>query len=287
MQGSRVFSPDEIAEALSAACLENLPKQLSQLGGGLFILIDPMLGDPVLADAVDAMTKPSALNELRSRAWSRPIHSLRLPQGVSLHNGQAPYLVELNGSNDPWLATSIEWAVHETVESWSTQAEHSAPHRIGGWLQSASFGARLAEHISAWLRLRTRTPTSARYLRLADRRVLSLTAHVIGPETLASHLSPVQHWHWLDAHAAWRTLSASSAEPKPEAAFDPFTPIQWDCMRRGEAAHQIIAHSAYKKSCECRDTPAVDWGAITPAQWQTALNASATPGSEHLKQPAP
>lgn len=275
---------DDLTAALSAARLVNLPAQVSEMGGGLFILIDPMLGDPILHASLDTTTTPDALNDLRCDAWSRPTHSLRLPPGVNLQDHQAPYLVELTGSTDPWLHTSIEWAVHETVLSWTSPAEQASPHRIGGWLQSASFGAQLAEHMSAWLRLRTQIPTHARYLRLADRRVLGLTAHVIGSEVFARHLGRVQHWHWLDAHAAWRTLSATRAATNSDATFASFTADQWACMRQGEAVHEIIARNAAQKAQDCPDTPAVAWEAVSPIQWQTALSMSAAPSSDLIKQ---
>lgn len=275
-------------EALAEARLSGIPRQLMAGGMGLYLLVDPMLGDPVLCEPADQGLTLEALNALRATAWDRPTHALSLPAALALDAAQAPYLVELQGANDPWFATSVHWAVEEAVQSWLAEPDQATPHRVGGWLQSAAFGPELADALTGCLRLSTQAHTTARYLRLADRRVLSLAVHVLGESSVARRLPPVQHWHWLDAHAAWRSVSARPGHtPEDDHATPPktpsrqplatFTSAQWSQMTQGEAVHTHMTRLIRQRLTHHETPPPAEWSPVSTAQWQAALTGVMSP----------
>lgn len=285
---SAYLDPEALVDSLTDVRLRDLQQRCAP-HMGLCLLIDPMLGDPVLPSQPPMGMAAPALDALRAAAWQRACHVLPLPSSLALDAALAPYLVELHGSDDPWLAASVQWAVHETVQSWLAAPGQSTPHRVGGWLQSAVSAPQLAQVLSGWLQLNTQAPTPARYLRLADRRVLSLAAHVLGPEVMAGRLEPMRHWHWLDAQAAWRslaalpdaapdtanearTLAASEAPRQPLAVF---SHSQWAQMTLGETVHGHIAQSIRQALARPETLPAAQWRPVSAAQWQAALQHAA------------
>lgn len=290
MEHTTVWDADTLIDELITARLADLPAALRQPGSGLYLLVDPLLGDPVLPSALDEGLSTEDMDALRSEAWQRPTFALRLPPALSLDDALAPYLVELSGADDALLATSVQWAVQETVQTWHADAGGATPHRVGGWLQTVASGPELAAHLTQLLRLRTQQHTLAHYLRLADRRAWGLTLHVLGEDTVAAGLPPVQHWHWLDAHAAWRTLSAApgQAQATPWPAFDA---AQWAVMAQGPAIH---AHMAQDMARSLAHTPPADprsWPPVSAAQWhaacaQAAGRAAASPPHKTQEDPA-
>jgi hypothetical protein len=281
-----LFDADACVEQLLQRHLPALRERASAGGAGLFVLIDPMAGDPVLSDPLPAGLDTTALNAARSQAWNTPCHSLSLPPRLDLDLAMAPYLVELSGADDPWLHSTLEWALRETVRSWQAPADAQPAHRVGGWLHSAAFGDTLAQHLSNWLVLSTRANTSARYLRLADRRVWGLTAHVLGEGAVAQCMAPVHCWQWIDGQAACSEILATTNDeqapsPGPLATF---SAAQWALMALGEKVHGHMAHSTGQRLGTPGDNP-TQWQPVSAAQWQAALrqvspNASAT----HNKQ---
>ena len=279
MDSTASWDADECVDHLITARCADLPAPLRAAGAGLYLLIDPFLGDPVLPAPLEAGLSADALNAQRTEAWLRPTFALNLPKGLAMDAALAPYLVALQGPDDPWMDTSVQWALEETVHTWQADAHQSAPHRVGGWLQSAALGPQLATHLTEWLRLRTQQPTSARYLRLADRRVWSLAVHVLGESAMAASLPPVQHWHWLDAHAAWRTLSAEltlhltdNAEHRlPPSTFPAFDAEQWAVMAQGPGIHHHMASSIAQQLAHSDCSAPTQWPPVKTAQWQAAL----------------
>lgn len=293
MDSTASWDADECIDDLITARCTDVPALLQAAGVSLYLLIDPFLGDPVLPAPLEAGLSTGALNAQRTEAWLRPTFALNLPKGLAMDAALAPYLVALQGPEDPWMDASVQWAVQETVHTWQADAHQSVPHRVGGWLQSAALGPQLAAHLTEWLRLRTQQPTSAHYLRLADRRVWSLAVHVLGESTMAASLPPVQHWHWLDAHAAWRTLSAELAthlsddaeRHLPSSTFPVFDAKQWAVMAQGPDIHHHMASSiAHKLGHSDRAAP-TQWLPVNTAQWQAALLSSKATAPDRRPHP--
>lgn len=241
----------------------------------LYVLIDPMLGDPVLGDDLPEDLSMQRLNDQRSRAWSRKCCGLQLPRSVTLDTRLAPYLVELDGPNDPWMDVTVGWAVTETVQSWFATGVQGVAHRVGAWLLSMAPAPELAAMLSGGLCLSTEAPTTARYLRLADRRVWSLMVHVLGAGEVARRLAPIEHWYWLDPHAACRCLSATEpAQAKARAPEQPwvrFAQAQWAVMKRGPTIHRQVAASQARRVLAARDQWLAQSTPISHAQWQQAM----------------
>ena len=289
-----VWDADTCIDDLITARLVAPPAALRQPGSGLYLLIDPFLGDPVLPSPLDEGLSMEDMNAQRSKAWQRPTFALRLPEALAMDNALAPYLVELSGIDDAWLDASVQWAIQETVQTWQDDGASPVAHRVGGWLQSAAQGPMLAKHLTPWLRLRTQARTQAHYLRLADRRVLGLTAHVLGADTMGASLSPVQHWHWLDAHAAWNTQSAAAPAPGPDGEhrhagvaplWPAFNAAQWTQMAQGPRIHRAMAEGIAQRLAQSDCTAPSRWAPINAAQWQAAVLASQLTGSDHLTPP--
>lgn len=254
-------------------------------GGGVFVLIDPFIGDPVLQEPFPSDLDVVALDLQRSQAWERPCHTLTLPPLLELDPALAPYLVELSGSDDPWLETTLEWALRETVRSWLAPADGQPAHRVGGWLHSAAFGPALARKLSGWLALDTRTTTSARYLRLADRRVWGLVLHVLGESAVAQRMAPVQCWHWIDAHATLCELSSATLQDAPlrsDGSLAQFSGAQWALMARGQSVHGYLATQCGQRLSDPNDAP-THWPSVSTAQWQLALQAASARADTHKK----
>lgn len=276
---------DLLAEALATSHVSLLQRKFETSGAGIFLLVDPMLGDPVLPNVPEPALTKDALNALRAKAWQRQCHALALPEKLDMDGAYAPYLVELRGGKDPWLELSVQWAVQETIRTWTTQADQPVPHRVGGWLQSAAFGARLAEHLTGWLRLCAPRQTTASYLRIADRRVLGLAVHVLGESHVAQSMTPVQHWYWLDPLSAMRVIGASAERAADESQAPAqlpasrggplacFNQAQWAQMQVGPQAHDLLARAAGQQLANLRMPSIPSHGQpLTAAQWQVALD---------------
>lgn len=275
---------DECTQTLLELRTTQLAATLAASGAGAFLLIDPMLGDPVVTEAAPAsMTRP-ALNALRTSAWERPTHALQLPARLDMDAAFAPYLVELQGAQDLWLEASVQWAVQETLQTWTAEPEQVTPHRVGGWLQSAASGQALADVLSGWLQLNAAGAGRASYLRLADRRVLGLAVHVLGQDTVAQALHPVQHWHWLDPRAALRSISTTESTDQPEQPGQPKAPSalvafshgQWAHMALGPAVHRLLALAVGAQAMPSDPGGPAQWQPVSVAQWQAALAQAQT-----------
>jgi hypothetical protein len=269
------FDVDDCVAMLLPLRASTLRQRAAAGGAGLFVLMDPLTGDPLLRDPLPADLNAEALNAARGEAWGRPCHSLSLPPLLELDPALAPYLVELTGADDPWLEITLEWALRETVRSWLAPVDGQPPHRMGGWLHSAAFGPALAQKLSGWLVLSTRTPTPARYLRVADRRAWGLVVHVLGEGALARRLAPVQCWQWIDAQAACRELVAAYTEHGADEATGPlarFSAAQWQLLARGEQVHGFMARQQGLRLGDSNDNPA-QWPPVSAAQWHHALEA--------------
>jgi hypothetical protein len=283
---------DACMQALVDARTSQLVQALTQAGTGLYVLIDPMLGDPVLPEPPSESMPMAALNALRSQAWERHTFALSLPSKLSMDGAFAPYLVELQNAGDAWLQTSVQWAVQETWQSWQAEADQPTPHRVGGWLQSSVQGEALAHAMSGWLHLNAPSAGRASYLRLADRRVLSLAVHVLGQACVAQAMRPVvQQWLWLDPHAALQTLSAAAtpvddqtatqtsipAPPIAAQALARFSQGQWAQMALGPQVHSAMAQSMGQRlpqrQVQVQPVPPdlAKWPAVSASQWQAAM----------------
>ncbi|MCU0926776.1 MAG: hypothetical protein MUF44_12305 [Hydrogenophaga sp.] len=275
---SSSFDADKCVAQLYERHAPTLRARASAGGSGLFVLIDPLTGDPLVGEPLPADQDAATLNALRSKGWDRACHTLSLPPLLELDAALAPYLVELSGSDDPWLEATLEWALRETVRSWQAPADGQPAHRVGAWLHSAAFGPMLAQKLSGWLALSTRAHTGARYLRLADRRVWGLVLNVLGEAAVAQRLPPVQSWQWIDAHAACCELNAApagEASMSDDAALIRFSEAQWALLARGAQAHGHLAQQRGLRLTDPSDNPA-RWAPVSAAQWRHALQTAGT-----------
>lgn len=134
----------------------------------IFVLIDPLLGEPATPTRIDSGT----LDAIAARGviWNRLIAPIRLCGSIALPIHQHPYLVALEGHQDPLLEFTVDLALNERSQAmaYGLGGSGGGPHRIGGWLQSDLSVSQLAELVAAMCDLRPTVPTAPRYLRIAD-----------------------------------------------------------------------------------------------------------------------
>lgn len=202
------------------------------------MLIDPLLGEPLPVEQGD-MGDAAALAQARERTWLRPIHIVKLASGIDLPLHQHPYLVELQGPNDPTLTESLEIAAEELSQSQSggLASSGSAPHRIGGWLQSSLSATELTKALSAMMRVSTQAFTTARYQRLADRRAMDWLRQVAGDERVAAQLGCIQSWSYLDPCGRLAQLRSSGEVATPLR----LTQTEWAAFMKGALLHPTVA----------------------------------------------
>jgi len=228
--------------AQELAALESLGKALLNQFDPLvpvFVLVDPLLGEPddELNESLQACDSAHAAIEARSAFWKADVFPVALDEAMGVRTGRQPYLVECLPERRDMLIATLRMALQERSRALATGL---APYRIGGWLQSASAPERLCQALAELCRLRTRPDrlTPAKYLRVADRRVLGLLCHVVGSEQIMGRLPGLDHWSWLDDSGELRAIARTQRK-----AFDPivFDNCTWPRMDHGTGIHVVRA----------------------------------------------
>ncbi len=236
-------------------------------GNPVYILIDPLLGEPVCLDQLGAPWSRADLQAAREAAWSRDIHVINLDHSIELPLHLHPYLVQLRDA-DEWLLDTLTLAQQErlTSQAQGLAGTGIAAHRIGGWLQSPLAGGELARRLSVHFTLDPQPHTQARYLRLADRRVLAWLRHVIGDPRLQWTLGRVDCWAYLDTFGQIAVLTGNEKPIRAHAIW--FVNDQWDRLLQGDKYHRAAARWLGELSAT-DPLPAMEanpfWSAITHA----------------------
>lgn len=244
----------------------------------LFVLIDPLLGDLLPSDEITANLDRQALEAIRSRVWLRPVHGIDLHEDLTLDSAYAPYLVELQGVDDPLVLQTFElaWAECQEAHEEGLAGSGTATRKVGGWLQTSLSGPALAQVLSQWMRLDTAARTGARYLRLGDNRVLDLLTHVVGEGALVRRLGRVTQWSYFNPLGHWRQLRSADDDDQPARPIR-LNAAQWEQMALGAMLHPAVAQAHGQR--------AMDAGAIPPAP-QVVDYAGALAAAAHW-QPTP
>ena len=227
---------EESLAALRRVCEPDLP---------LFLLVDPMVGDVFPQTNLPQGGDVKALKQYRETVWGRPVHMVELERSIKLEMARRPYLVEIEGVDDPWLETSFELALDEREGSWAggLGGTGQVVHKIGGWLRTKLPGESLAALLGRWMRLNTETYVSAKYLRLADPRVLSLLSAVLGAQTLQERMGRLRQWCYFDAHGSLQHLNSSDPQRTETAESLRLNREQWSKMALGHVVHGAIARA--------------------------------------------
>lgn len=244
----------------------------------LFVLIDPLLGDLLPCDEITANLDRQALEAIRSRVWLRPVHGIDLHEDLTLDSAYAPYLVELQGVDDPWVLKTLEHAWAECQEAYEEGLAGSGTvtRKVGGWLHTSLSGPALAQVLSQWMRLDTAARTGARYLRLGDNRVLDLLTHVVGEGALVRRLGRVTQWSYFNPLGYWRQLHSADGDDQPARPIR-LSSAQWELMALGAMLHPAVAQAHGQR--------AMDTGVMPPAP-QVVDYAGALAAASHW-QPTP
>lgn len=257
------------SDSAHAMSLETLVSSLAmslEAGVPAHVVVDPMLGEPIPVES-DDVDDAAGVTSVRTQAWGRPVHAIKLSAAIALPPHLHPYLVELHGPADPWLARTAEMAWSELAQSQADGLASSgaAAHRIGGWLQSSLSAPELTQAMAAMFKVNTDAITTARYQRLADRRALAWLRQVAGEARVAGQLGRIQSWCYLDACGELAQLKSPSEVATPLR----LSQAEWRSFMQGELLHQTVARWLGER-------------AQSQADHQTSLDARACYARAHV-----
>lgn len=228
----------------SIESIEHLRQSLV-LGMPIYVLIDPVLGDPLPDVAIPLASSAQDVQTERETIWQRQVVPVPLDPSIKLPPAYQPYLVLLTKPSDHYLELTCEIAEGERSKVLQRGLDGSgeAIFKIGGWLQTTMPAEQLAAMLGRWMRLKTGIPVAERYLRLADSRVLALLCHVLSDQALIARMGRLSRWIYLDAYNRKCCLENSEAHVANEQWFDLpiLTPRQWLDIQRGNLIHAAIA----------------------------------------------
>ena len=216
---------------------------LAQLQGtfdsatSIYVLVDPMQGEPVPL-SVDEADSLAATQAAREAVWGRQVTKVPLDARVPLTQAQQPYIVTLQGAEDEWLADTLDIAQAERLASQADglASDGTGVHRVS-WLQTSLFAEDVAALVAQMLRVNTAAWTDARYMRLADRRVLGWLRHVVGDARVAAQFGRLRRWVYLNARGQLAQLThADDGVERLTLDAD-----EWKFFMRGERMHATTA----------------------------------------------
>ena len=268
-------SEGDLQNGVKKASLNRLREQLDPLVP-IFILVDPLVSD--LMPGIDITRSVGALQTSRELAWQRMIVSVELSASIQLPHHMRPYMVQLHGVHDPLLELSFYAAVDELQQTLAggLEGQGVAPHRVGGWLQTAMRGQALAKTIAEMCNVNTDAYTTDTYLRIADRRVLSLLNYVVNKQRVAEQMGQLRTWIFLDGIGELSRLDSSYGEIKRLR----LNTVEWRRMEQGQYIHRTLAHwyGELTENATSRLFCLTDmYAAIENAHAQTALSARKWP----------
>lgn len=201
----------------------------------IYLLIDPMLGEP-LPDMPPAVGANFEL--VRAAAWQRDVVTVELHASVGLAPWLHPYLVSIDGLDDPLLEFSLSLAKEEREDRLTDGliGEGRAAYRIAGWLQSSMHMAPLAKQLSDMCRVNTEAFTAASYLRLADRRVLGMLRYIAGDSRVSAQFGRLYSWTYLDSLGQLTSLHS----PLEASTRLRLNRREWGLLENGAAIHRTV-----------------------------------------------
>ena len=229
----------------------------------VWLLVDPMLGDPLPNAQSPAQDAAEAVQQRRCSAWGRDVRGLHVDAPM-LAPCQQPYLVAMQGPADPWLAHTLELSHQElaTTREDGLAGTGRGPHAVGGWLQTQASGEALAASLNTLLRLQAPRRTEARYLRMADRRCLDALDALLGRDAWTAKLGFVRRWAWLDGLGH---LACAEIDSQPAAQPITFAADAWRDFQLAPLVNPVLARwlgaAPVLASCEM------------PQAWRQALQA--------------
>jgi len=110
----------------------------------IYVLVDPMQGEPIPL-SIDVADDLAAMQASREAVWGRQVTTVPLDPRVPLTEAQQPYIVTLQGTDDEWLAETLDIAQAERHASQADglASDGTGVHRIS-WLQTSLFAEDLA-----------------------------------------------------------------------------------------------------------------------------------------------
>lgn len=242
----------------------------------LYILVDPIAGEPVALAEVDEADL-QALQSARSSSWGTEVLAIKLPSRIDLPAHLHPYLVMPERVSATCVQLSWDLVQRELQASHSGGVGGSgqAVHRIGAWLQSGRSPRDVAEHLAQLMLLDTQVRTKASYLRLADRRAFAWLCHVLGDPVLSAHMGPVGRWLYLGASGRIERLVGHGDSCQP--ARPRITTEQWALLEHGPLVHRSLARALGQLAMDSGPPLASDEATLFALAWhavQTAVAAA-------------
>lgn len=213
-----------------------------QTGTSAYILVDPIVGEPIPGFEYSHDADLDALRKAREAVWERPVYIVPIDRRCTrIVTAQYPYLVGLDGGrDDPWLGATFDMALaaQSAAIADGLLGEGGAVFAIGGWLMSGMRASELTDALSRLFRPDTDLyQTNAHYLRLPDPRILHWAHRVVGDARLSAALGRIQHWYTVDMRGRLTGLHSLGESAMPLR----FTAPEWRKMLLGEDIHPPVA----------------------------------------------
>jgi len=195
------------------------PPELAGLS--TYALVDPYFGEyPDSGLDVSASTSFSGLARSRSDAWEGRFVQVAESTEPLIDPRRLPYLVYLEGAEDPLLARMIDAAFQEHQAVLTGQ--FAGIYRVGTLIETSLPPKLLMQRLE---RMWECTPGigTVHYVRVADRRVVEALAELVGQESFSRWLGPIARWHILARDFSWKTF---------RGAVDETTFPEEDCYAR-------------------------------------------------------
>lgn len=184
-------------------------KEKPQLSGlPLYAVVDPYFGEPPALDIeIQQAQSFEALAALRKTGWQG--HEVTVASGSNpvINPRQLPYLVALDGANDPLLAKLLEAAASEYTEAIEND---KGVLRIGALIETAIEPDRLMVRLQRmWC---VKLGSQHRYLRIADPRVFEMLQVLFDEKELQYWLGPIACWHFQGRGSLWQKFDGAASE---------------------------------------------------------------------------
>ncbi|MCX7207421.1 MAG: DUF4123 domain-containing protein [Proteobacteria bacterium] len=271
MQNTALFDPWPPL-AIEPTHITQLAAQIgsSKQDGALYLLIDPMLGEPRPLDGGPDAEPPEntpTLQDSRTAAWDGRCITMLTFSEPPLPYAQLPYLVQLQGKEDPLFAESIQIALENNL-ALLDRGFGGLP--VCAWLQSHAGSEELAAWLARMMQQRIKGQTGKRYLRAGDPRTLPLLLALLGEERISLWLGPVSNWYFLSIDGrvthlqstggsqATLTLKPHEAETILDAEAINRTLAQWYATRSAPYAQMFLNARLWVKTAREFGWPQID-----------------------------
>lgn len=214
----------------------------SLCGLPLYALINAYAGEPSLLGAAIYASSFDELRAKRAEAWGgRPIELAESDQPAN-DPLRLPYLVALEGPQDPLYAQLLEFAGQEAA---AAAESGKGVFTMGAFIETALPAQRLMLRLQEmW---KGRVYGGKPYLQVADPRGFEMLAGLLGADVVAKWLGPIARWHVRQRDGHWASHLGLADESLIDAEEDFFRRTERLARFEQTPAHAPIDFMQYRR----------------------------------------